>query len=177
RKQIAGAVGANFLTDVIKRHKFMALSLYADGIGWVWADTSKVGLERMVMMSDGLIEVMRAAQVAPRGISKIVVAALDSYRGKSRELDQIIAAKGKIMSAITAYSGDGLFKVSQVVDAKSLRVTVRATGKTLSEVVPAALFVPAVTWGMFMDAANAPPPVLIVPSAQPTRVPPPPRRQ
>nr|MBP9087677.1 hypothetical protein [Kofleriaceae bacterium] len=50
RKQIAGAVGANFLTDVIKRHKFMALSLYADGIGWVWADTSKAGLERMVMM-------------------------------------------------------------------------------------------------------------------------------
>ncbi len=185
RKQIAGEIGENFLTDVVMRHKFMALSLYADGIGWVWADTSKPGLDRMIMMSEGLIEVMRAAQVAPRGIGKIMLAALESYRGKSRELDQLIAAKSKIANAITAYTGDGLFQVSQVVDAKNLRVTVRATGKTLSEVVPAALFVPAIAWGMFTQASNGAPPAIIMeqaapparPPAPPARRPSPPRRK
>lgn len=177
RKQIAGAVGENFLTDVVKRHKFMALTLYADGIGWVWADASKAGLDRMIMMSEGLIEVMRAAQVAPRGIGKIVLSALESYRGKSRELDQIIAARSKIANAITAYTGDGLFKVSQVVDAKNLRVTVRATGKTLSEVVPAALFVPAVAWGLLMEGASPQPPVIIEQTTPPARLSVPPRRK
>ncbi len=177
RTQIAGAVGENFLTDVVKRHKFMALSLYADGIGWVWADSTKAGLDRMVMMSEGLIEVMRAAQIAPRGMGKIVLAALESYRGKSRELDQLIAAKSKIASTIAAYTGDGMFKVSQVVDAKNLKVTVRATGKTLSEVVPAALFVPAFAWGMFVEAGSPPSPTVIEQSTPPARLPTPPRRK
>ena len=177
RKQIASAVGKNFLTDAVKRHKFMALTLYADGIGWVWADTSKAGLDRMIMMSEGLIEIMRAAQVAPRGIGKIVLGALESYRGESRELDQLLAAQGKIANAITGYTGDGLFKVSQVVDGKNLRVTVRATGKTLSEVVPAALLVPTLAWGLFTNAASPPPPVIIEQSTPPARLPVPARRK
>ena len=177
RKQIASAVGKNFLTDAVKRHKFMALTLYADGIGWVWADTSKAGLDRMIMMSEGLIEIMRAAQVAPRGIGKIVLGALESYRGESRELDQLLAAQGKIANAITGYTGDGLFKVSQVVDGKNLRVTVRATGKTLSEVVPAALLVPTLAWGLFTNAASPPTPVIIEQSTPPARLPVPARRK
>ena len=168
RKELTKMAGDNFVSDVINRHKFMAFGLHADGVSWVWADATRAGADRMAMMSEGLIEVMRATQVAPRGVGKILLGALESYRGTSKEIDQIIAAKGKIAAAIAAYTGDGQFKVNQVVDPKNFRVTVRATGKSLSEVLPIALMGPAIGAGLWTATVKTTQPT---PMLQPTPAP------
>jgi hypothetical protein len=149
RKELASRAGENFVSDLLTRHKFVSFSLYSDGVGWIWDDNSKAGAERMGMFSDGLIDLMRAAQVAPRGISKILLSALDSYKGKAAIIDQLIANKAKISAALTSYVGDGQFKVTQSVDPKTMRVSVRATGKTLSEVLPVGFLGPVMGVGMW----------------------------
>lgn len=169
RKALTQMAGENFASDVVNRHKFMAFALHADGVSWVWQDTTRAGADRMAMMSEGLVELMRAAQVAPRGVGKILLGALESYRGASKEIDQLIAAKGKIATAIAAYTGDGQFKVNQVVDPKTFRLTMRATGKSLSEVLPVALMGPAIGAGLWTATVKPMPMMQPTPAPQPIK--------
>lgn len=128
--------GKNFLSDVIKRHKMWSFSVYRDGIGWSWIDSSAKGVDTMEQMSHGAVDILRAAQIAPRGFAKIVLGALDSYKGTNRQIDQMIARKGDIQKIVSTYTGDGQFKADVQKDAKAMKLTVRLTGKSLSEVMP-----------------------------------------
>ncbi|MCX5743242.1 MAG: hypothetical protein NT062_12180, partial [Proteobacteria bacterium] len=60
----------NFLTDTVSRHKLFAFSAFQNGIGWTWIDSKATGLDQMELMSQGSIEFLRAAQIAPRAFSK-----------------------------------------------------------------------------------------------------------
>ena len=51
------------------------------------------------------------------------------------------------MKIVESYSGDGNFNVTVNKEPKSFKVTVRATGKTISEVVPAGFLVPLAVVG------------------------------
>jgi hypothetical protein len=142
RKEAVSKIGGkNFLTDVITRHKYATFSAYHTGIGWTWGDNSKAGLDSMAMMSEGIIDILRAAQIAPRGMAKLLLGAIDSYRGDKR-VDEIIRRKADILKIVQSYSGDGTFKTQIDKDPVKLRLSVRATGKTLSEVVPAGAMIP-----------------------------------
>ncbi|MEO7094698.1 MAG: hypothetical protein ABI175_15680 [Polyangiales bacterium] len=148
RKQaIQGFGGKNFVTDVVTRHKMASFSVFSDGVGWSWIDSNKAGLDQMTMMSEGVLELMKAAQIAPRAVAKIALAGIDSYKGKDKQIDALIARKADILKLVDTYTGDGNFKVSVNKDPSKLRVDVRATGKSLSEVVSAGLFLPgAAAW-------------------------------
>lgn len=161
-----GVGGKNFLTDVIKRHKMAAFSVFADGVGWSWIDSSKAGLDSMTMMSEGTLELMRAAQIAPRAIAKITLGGLDSYKGTDKQIDQLIARKADVLKLVDSYTGDGTFKVSVNKDPAKLRLDVRATGKSLSEVISAGLFIPGIAWATLMRA-KAPEPVPPMEQVQP----------
>src|SRR5687767_14332401 len=50
---LANMKGQNLVTDLIKRHKLWSFSVFRDGIGWSWIDSSKTGLEAMAQMSEG----------------------------------------------------------------------------------------------------------------------------
>ncbi|MCE9579814.1 MAG: hypothetical protein K8W52_42245 [Deltaproteobacteria bacterium] len=128
--------GDNFGVDLLKDADFLGAALRSDGITWSHVMKSKAGFERVGMMMEGVIELMRAAQIAPRGLAKIVVASLDSYAGKNRDLDDLIKHKADILKVVDAFSGDGQFKVAFDRDAKARSVVVHATGKSLSEVLP-----------------------------------------
>lgn len=156
RKEINNKMrGVNFVSDLVNRHKAYVGSVYADGIGWTWVDSTKAGLESMAMMSDGFVEIMRAAQIAPRGIAKILLGAIESYKGTDKRVDEIIRRRGDIMKIVEMYTGDGTFKVSVNKDPAKYRLDVRATGKTLSEVIPAALVAPAFVAGFVLMGSRA----------------------
>ena len=139
--------GQNFATDMIQRHKAASFSVFHDGIGWTWVDSTKGGMESMALMSEGVMDMLRAAQIAPRGFAKLVLGALDSYKGHDKQIDELIRHKGDLMKIVETYTGDGSFKVQIDKDAKTNRVTARATGKSISEVVPLGFMLPAVAVG------------------------------
>lgn len=158
----------NFVTDMIDRHKAASFSVFADGIGWTWVDSTKAGMDAMAMMSEGTLELLRAMQIAPRGFAKIALGAIDSYRGKDKKIDELIRHKGDVMKIIESYTGDGNFKTKIDKDPKTNKLTVRATGKSLSEVVPAGFFIPAGVIGWLTVRMNAaPPPPMQMPAPSP----------
>ncbi len=151
RKQvIQGVGGKNFLTDLVTRHKLLSFSVFADGVGWSWIDSSKAGLDSMGMMSEGVLELMKAAQIAPRAVAKIALGGIDSYKGTSKQIDALIARKADVLKLVDTYTGDGNFKVSINKDPSKLRLDVRATGKSLSEVVSAGMFLPGAAMFLLM---------------------------
>jgi hypothetical protein len=117
------------------------LSLHNDGLTIVWQDRTKDHLARMAMTLDGLVDLDRAAMIAPRGMAKILVASLDSYAG-DKEIDELIAHKDDLLKLVDEYTSDGKFKADTKKDDKALSVTVRLKGKSISDVVPVALMVP-----------------------------------
>jgi hypothetical protein len=150
-KALAEMKSPNFVADLVKRHKFFALALYSDGIGWRWDDSTKAGADSMKLFSEGLLELMRAAQVAPRGVAKMAAAAMESYRGLNKQLDDVIRRKDDLLKLVASFTGDGKFAATAAVspgaDARTFRLDVRASAARLSEVVPMGLLLP------FMGAA------------------------
>lgn len=164
----------NFVSDLINRHKAAAFSMYADGIGWTWVDSSKAGLDSMETMSQGVLELLRAAQIAPRGMAKIALGAIDSYKGVDKHIDEVIKHKADVMKIVESYTGDGNFKISINKDAAKLRLDVRATGKSLSEVVPAGLLLPTMAFGLLVESREPPPPpatIAVPPATTGTKAP------
>lgn len=153
REALAHLGPRNFASDIVARHKALSLSLYADGIGWTWIDGSRAGLDAMELVSNGAIELLRAAQIAPRGLAKIAMGAIDSYKGTSPQLDDMIKRKADILKIIDTYTGDGTFKVALAKDPSKLRLTVRATGKSISEVLPVGLVIPGALYGYLAFAS------------------------
>ncbi|MBC7977086.1 MAG: hypothetical protein H7138_19080 [Myxococcales bacterium] len=150
--------GPGFAADVVTRHKAAAFSVFRDGIGWTWIDSTKAGLDAMEQVSNGSLDLLRAAQIAPRGIAKIAIGALESYRGTSPQLDDLIKHKADLTKIVETYTGDGSFKVASDKNPRTLRLTVRATGKTVSEVVPFGLLVPLAIVGYFQSRVVPTPP-------------------
>lgn len=150
RKQALGQLKAqNFLSDILTRHKLAAFSMFHDGIGWTWIDSTKPGLESMSMVSDGMLDLLKAANIAPRGFAKVMLGSIDSYKGSSKQIDEVIRHKAELMKIVETYTGDGNFKTAVNKDAARLRLTVRATGKSLSDVMPAGALLPLGVIGMF----------------------------
>lgn len=132
----------NFGTDLLARGKQFSFAIYSDGVGWTWTDKDKTGMESMALASEGIMDLMKAAQLAPRGIAKIAISALDSYKGKDKQVDALIKKKADLLKLVDLYTGDGNFKVAIDKNTKTNTVTARATGKTLSEVVPISSLMP-----------------------------------
>lgn len=157
----------NFLTDLAKRGKGTSFAIYRDGIGWTWNDSTAAGLEQMSTLSDGVVDLLRSAQVAPRGFAKIALAALDSYKGVDPKIDALIAHKADLNKIVASYIGDGQFKSKIDKDSKTMRVTVRLTGKSLSEVVPVGVVIPMMAFGFFIEHSAAVAPPVMMPSMSP----------
>lgn len=163
----------NFLTDVIQRHKAASFAIFPDGIGWTWIDRDKAGLDSMTQMSEGAIELLRAAQIAPRGMAKIMLAGLESYRGTDKTIDEVLRRKADITKIVESFSGDGNFKVKVDRNPTTLRLDVRATGRFLSEVVPAGAIIPiaGIAWLGIRRSDMGPPPAMTAPAKPATTAP------
>ena len=178
RTEAIGHLGKqSFATDMVTRHKAAGFSIFHDGIGWTWVDSSKAGVDSMEQVSNGVLDILRAAQIAPRGIAKIALGAIDSYRGTSPQIDDLIKHKADIQKIIEAYTGDGSFKVKSDKNPKTFRLSVRATGKSVSEVLPLGLILPGAAYALIPQLKSeeviAPPPAAKPPAARPPAAKPP----
>jgi hypothetical protein len=169
RKEALGELKKeSFLSDLIKRHKFFAFGMHLDGLSWRWDDSTRVGLDNMKLFSEGMIELMRAAQIAPRGMAKMAAAAIDSYRGASKQIDEVIRRKAELLKLVEAFTGDGKFAATVNADPRTLRLDVRATASSFSQVAPFGLAVPFLGAAFFgLRAVDAPEPVMVEPPPPP----------
>jgi hypothetical protein len=146
----------NFGTDLLARGKHFSFGVYSDGVGWTWTDKDKTGMESMALASEGIMDLMKAAQLAPRGVAKIAISALDSYKGKDKQVDALIKKKADLLKLVDLYTGDGNFKVAIDKNTKTNTVTARATGKTLSEVMPISSLMPVGAMMFFGMRSSSP---------------------
>lgn len=169
RKEAASELKSElFLADLMKRHRFFAVGMHTDGLSWRWDDSTRAGLDSMKQFSEGVIELMRASQIAPRGVAKMAAAAVDSYRGTSKQIDEVIRRKAELLKLVEQLTGDGKFAATVNADPRTLRLDVRATASSFSQVAPFGLMVPflgAAFFGvreaapaMIMEPAPPPPP-------------------
>jgi hypothetical protein len=172
---LANAGGQNFITDLVKRHKMASFALYRDGVGWSWVDSTKAGMDSMAEVSDGVVDILRAAQVAPRGFAKIVLGAIESYKGMDKRVDDLIKHKADVMKLVDAYVGDGTFKAQVDKDPKTFRLGVRLTGKSLSEVLPIGGLIPLGAIGMLVSKRSPDPMPMAIP--EPAPAPPPTKKK
>jgi hypothetical protein len=162
-------LGDNFGRDLLVNHKVAVLSATATGLTWMYDAKDAAFARRMETASKGLIDLMRAAHLAPRGMAQVAVAALPSYARMSKELDAVVAARDQVMAAVWDLTGDGKFSARVRVD--GTLVTTVATGKKFTDVVPASFVVGLgaigfLTSGRAMDdkaPAMAHPPARAVP--------------
>ena len=159
--------GQNFATDLLKRHKAASFAVYHDGIGWTWIDTTKSGYDSMLQISEGVVQVLRAAQIAPRGFANIVIGSLESYRGTDKRIDELLRHKNDLMQLTEQYIGDGNFKVATDKDPKALKLSVRLSDRSLAYVLPLGGMLPLGVAGALLMRAEPKP-------AEPMRMAPPP---
>jgi hypothetical protein len=139
----------NVASDLLRGLEVSTFALYHDGMGWSWADKTDAGARRIKQVSDGGVELLRAAQIAPRGMANIAAAAIDSYAGQSKEIDVLIKRKAELLALVSDFSGDGKFKA--VVTHNGRQVSARLSGKKLSDVVPVAFLAPMIAIGLYFD--------------------------
>jgi hypothetical protein len=156
-----------FAADIVKRHRAATFAVFHDGLGWTWLDSTRDGLDDMELMSRGMLDLLRAGQLAPRGFAKIAMAVAGSYRGASSELDQLIARKADVLKIVDSYTGDGSFKVAVDKNVKAMRLNVRATGKNVSEVFPGLMLPIAVVGFLQAQGKEADPPPAMTPAPSP----------
>jgi hypothetical protein len=163
------ANGSAAAADLFTRCKAASFAVYHDGVGWSWTDSSKDGFDAMVTLSEGVIDIMRASQVAPRGIAKIALGALESFKSDPRIAD-LLKHRDDLLKVVAGFTGDGTFRVKADKDAKAFKVTIRATGKSVSEVLPVGLIVPLGALGAVValrdGQAVQSPAMIVVPPAK-----------
>lgn len=145
----------NFGRDLISNHLLVIVAASATGLHWTYQAKDVAFAARMKTASEGMIELMRAGHLVPRGVAELVVAALPSYAGTSPAIDGAIKHKAKLMAAVNDLTGDGKFTAS--VKLTGNLVTVETKAKRISDVVPTGVLMGLGAIG-FLTASQASPP-------------------
>ena len=122
-----------------------------------------------------MIDILRAAQIAPRGFANVAIGGLESYRGTDKRIDEVLEHKAELIKVVDSYVGDGKFKTQFDKDARANKLTVRLSDRSLSYVLPLASFAPMAALGFFLERAEAQAPPMQIP-APPHSLPPAKRR-
>jgi hypothetical protein len=151
--QVTKDLGDNFGRDLLANHTVAVLAASSTGVAWMYEAKDAAFAKRMETASKGLIDLMRAAHLAPRGVAQLAVAALPSYAKVSKELDAVIASKDKLMDAVWDLTGDGKFAARVKLDGNLVSVT--ATGKKFSDVVPSSFVVGLAAVGFLVERSSS----------------------
>lgn len=167
--QLTATAGVdNFGKDLIANHQLLVVAATATGVHWMYQAKDGAFAARVKQASEGLIELMRAGHLFPRGVAELAAAALPSYAGQSPALDGAIKHKDKLMAAVDDLTGDGKFAAT--VKLSGTLVTVETKGKRISDVVPTGVMVGLGAIG-FLTATRAvsPPPPARPPVVTPVK--------
>jgi hypothetical protein len=154
-RELANEPEAALLVDLATGHSFLAVSILHNGVEWTTTARTKSGYARAVRASDGAVELMRSFHHASRGVARVLLAAIPSYKGTNEVVDAIVAHADEIMKLVENTTGDGTFKVERDASAGKRTVHITATGDDLSDVLPAAGVVPVLgAAGFFLVASE-----------------------
>ena len=144
----------NVLADIATGHEFAAFSLTSKGMSWTVRARTQDGYRRTIQASEGVLDLIRASHLGARGLAHVAFAALHSYRGRHKEIDAVLRHEKELMKVLGEVTGDGKFKSSIKKDARKRTVTVTATGKKLSDVLPVAGVLPAMAGALFFTGGK-----------------------
>jgi hypothetical protein len=156
----------NVAVDMIGGHELATVVLTQNSMGWRWTARDTGGYKRAVMVSEGAVDLFRASHFAARGMAKLVLASLRSYAGKSPEIKAVVSHEADLMKLVAQFTGDGKFQADIKKQPKQRTVTVKATGKKISDVAPLAGLVPVFgVVGLFIvrsKVSSSPPEAAVV---------------
>jgi hypothetical protein len=122
--------------EILLGQDFMAIGLSWNGVSWIYDARESGGFDNAVLASEGTVSLLRAGHHATRGIAQILLAALPAYASYDKSIPAIVRKRADILKLVWSFSGDGNFVAQVDKNAADKSVTVQATGKSLSEVVP-----------------------------------------
>lgn len=125
---------ASFGRDLIVNHTLAVVAATSTGLHWTYQAKDAAFAARVKTASEGVIELMRAGHVVPRGVADLAAAALPSYAGTSPGIDGAIKHRDKLLAAVDDLTGDGKF--ASTVKVTGSVVTVETKAKRISDVVP-----------------------------------------
>jgi hypothetical protein len=156
-QRIANEIGGgdNVALDLIRGHEIAALALTHQGVTWTVTSREARGYERAVMASEGILDLMRASHHGVRGLAKVMMAGLPSYAGQEPEIDAILRHQDELLKVVDSVTGDGKFKVDFKKQPRQRTLTVKATGKKLSDVISVVGLLPVMGAGMYLGMSRA----------------------
>ena len=135
-------------------------SVHHDGLSWSYAARDADGYRTALLASEAALDLMRAGHLFGRGVARAIMAGLRAQAGGEPEVQALLAREKEILQLVEQVTGDGRFKATVGRQAARRTVTVRARGRSLSEVVPLAGVLPLAGAGawLMLGREAAPPP-------------------
>ena len=132
-----------------------------NGVSWSYAAKDRAAVDTVALASDGVIPHLRAAPPSPRGAARVLLAGLRAHAGDDPRVAAVLAHEKELLALADSWSGDGRFVAAIDRAPAKNRVTVRATGKKLSQVIPLGGLLPLAGAAAFlaMRDRDAPAPV------------------
>jgi len=170
--------------DLVAGMAQVRFSILRNGVSWRFVATDKNAYAAAVLSSEGLLELMRASHLFARGIARLALAAVRTHARSQPKLAPIVAREKELLRLVDQLTGNGKFAATVSRGAAKNTVTVKATGRSLSDVVPVAGVFPLAAAGawfalgtrkeasppMESSAAAAAPPPAPIPSGRPLDV-------
>ncbi len=126
------------LRDIVGSLSQVRFSLLPRGVSWRYVATDKDGFQAAVLASEGLLDLMRASHLFARALGRLILSGIRTHARNEPKLAAIVAREKELLALLESVTGDGRFAASVQKNAGKNMVTVKATGRTLSQVVPAA---------------------------------------
>ena len=142
----------------IAGQKHSAWSVHHDGVSWTYAARDADGYRTALLASEAALDLMRAGHLFGRGVARAIMAGLRAQAGDEPEVQALLAREKEILQLVERVTGDGRFKATVGRQAARRTVSVRARGRSLSEVVPLAGVLPLAGAGAWLTFARAPAP-------------------
>jgi hypothetical protein len=125
------------LRDIAAGLSQVRFSVLRNGLSWRYVATDKDAYQAAVLFSEGLLELMRASHLFARGLTRLILAGVRTHARSEPRLQPIVAREKELLALVNQLTGDGRFAASVSRNAAKNTVTVKATGRTLSQVVTA----------------------------------------
>jgi hypothetical protein len=136
QQMIARAADDPGLRDIAAALSQVRFSLLRNGISWRYVATDKDGFQAAVLASEGLLDLMRASHLFARALARLILSGVRTHARSEPKLAAIVAREKELLQLVDSATGDGRFAASVQKNAAKNTVTVKATGRRLSEVVP-----------------------------------------
>ncbi len=126
------------LRDIVAGLSQVRFSVLRNGVSWRYVASDKDGYQAAVLASEGVLDLMRASHLFARAVARLVLSGIRTHARSQPKLAPIVAREKELLRLVDQLTGDGRFAASVSKNAAKNTVTVKATGRTLSQVVPVA---------------------------------------